>query len=85
MKAVCRCREPSWSARDRTTRRCREPALAGEPVSFSGGGLLARCLQHETDHIYGTVFGDRLNSKTRKRLQKAHAKVAGDFPDDWPA
>ncbi len=27
--------------------------LDGEPVGFSGDGLLARCLQHETDHTHG--------------------------------
>lgn len=59
--------------------------LDGEPVSFSADGLLARCLQHETDHTLGTVFGDRLPTKLRKRLQKAHDKVAEDFPASWPA
>jgi peptide deformylase len=57
----------------------------GEPVSFSGDGLLARCLQHETDHTLGTVFGDRLPTKLRKKLQKQHDKVAADFPENWPA
>jgi peptide deformylase len=59
--------------------------LDGEPVTFSGDGLLARCLQHETDHTLGTVFGDRLSAKARKRLQKEHDKIAGDYPDSWPA
>lgn len=59
--------------------------LDGEPVSFSGDGLLARCLQHETDHTLGTVFGDRLPTKLRKRLQKAHDKVVDDYPEGWPA
>jgi peptide deformylase len=59
--------------------------LDGEPVSFSGTGLLARCLQHETDHTVGTVFGDRLPTKLRKKLQKAHEKAAADFPPQWPA
>jgi peptide deformylase len=59
--------------------------LDGEPVSFSGDGLLARCLQHETDHTLGTVFGDRLPTKQRKRLQKAHDKVASEYPPEWPA
>ena len=57
----------------------------GSPVEFSGTGMLARCLQHETDHTLGTVFGDRLSSKLRKKLQKQHDKVAADFPEDWPA
>jgi peptide deformylase len=47
--------------------------------------MLARCLQHETDHNKGTVFGDRLPTKLRKRLQKAMEKAADDFPLDWPA
>ncbi|NHC21811.1 peptide deformylase [Nocardioides sp. IC4_145] len=58
--------------------------LDGEPVTFSGDGLLARCLQHETDHTRGTVFGDRLPTKLRKKLQKQHDKLAGDYPADWP-
>ncbi len=59
--------------------------LEGEPVSFSGDGLLARCLQHETDHTLGTVFGDRLPTRARKRLAKAHDKAAEDYPLGWPA
>jgi len=58
--------------------------LDGEPVHFEGDGLLARCLQHETDHTLGTVFGDRLPTKARKKLQKQHDKVAADYPPDWP-
>lgn len=58
--------------------------LDGEPVTFTGDGMLARCLQHETDHTLGTVFGDRLPTKARKKLAKAHDKAAEDFPLDWP-
>jgi peptide deformylase len=59
--------------------------LDGEPVTYRGDGLLARCLQHETDHTRGTVFGDRLPTKLRKKLHKAHEKAADDYPADWPA
>ena len=58
--------------------------LDGEPVSFTGDGMLARCLQHETDHTVGTVFGDRLPTKARKKLAKAHDKLVDEFPADWP-
>lgn len=58
--------------------------LDGEPVEFSGDGLLARCLQHETDHTLGTVFGDRVSDKARKKLRKQHDKLAEDFPASWP-
>lgn len=63
----------------------RGSGLTGESVTFSGDGLLARCLQHETDHITGTVFGDRLPNRLRRRLHKAHDKAAPDFPEGWPA
>ena len=59
--------------------------LDGEPVTFHGDGLLARCLQHETDHTLGTVFADRLSTKARKKLQKEHDKLAGNYPLDWPS
>jgi peptide deformylase len=56
----------------------------GEPVEFIGTGLLARCLQHETDHLFGTVFGDRLPERARKKLYKQHQELADNYPDDWP-
>ncbi|WP_186813983.1 peptide deformylase, partial [Aeromicrobium flavum] len=56
----------------------------GEPVAFEGTGLLARCLQHETDHLFGTVFGDRVPEKARKKLHKAHNQLADEYPEDWP-
>ncbi|HTW16892.1 MAG TPA: peptide deformylase [Nocardioides sp.] len=59
--------------------------LDGEPVTFEGDGLLARCLQHETDHTVGTVFGDRVPTKARKKLQKVHDKLADEYPPNWPA
>lgn len=57
----------------------------GEAISFDGSGLLARCLQHETDHLFGTVFGDRIPEKARKRLYKQHKQITEDYPDDWPS
>ena len=57
----------------------------GQPVEFGGTGMLARCLQHETDHTLGTVFGDRLPTKLRKKLQKAMERAADEYPLDWPA
>jgi peptide deformylase len=59
--------------------------LDGEPVSYSGTGLLARCLQHETDHLHGTVFGDRLSDRLRKKLRKQMEAAAEDYPETWPA
>jgi len=59
--------------------------LDGESVTFEGDGLLARCLQHESDHTVGTVFGDRLANRARKKLTKEHDKTAPEFPPGWPA
>ena len=59
--------------------------LDGSPVEFSGDGLLARCLQHETDHTHGTVFGDRVPTKLRKRLKKDMEKAAENYSESWPA
>ncbi len=59
--------------------------LDGAPVTFTGDGLLARCLQHETDHTLGTVFGDRLPNRQRKKLRKAHDQSAEGYPPGWPA
>jgi len=58
--------------------------LHGEPVEFTGTGLLARCLQHETDHTTGMVFGDRLSSRLRKKLQKQMEAEAEEYPAGWP-
>jgi peptide deformylase len=58
--------------------------LDGSPVEYSGDGLLARCLQHETDHCDGTVFGDRLNKRSRKRLFKEADQAQADYPPAWP-
>jgi peptide deformylase len=56
----------------------------GQPVAVQGTGLLARCLQHETDHLKGTVFGDRLSGRARKKLYSLHEAMADNYPADWP-
>ena len=38
----------------------------GEPVRLVGTGLMARCCQHETDHLDGVLFLDRLDAAARK-------------------
>lgn len=59
--------------------------LNGDRIELSGDGLLARCLQHETDHTTGMVFGDRLSTRLRKKLTKQMEAEAEDYPLDWPA
>jgi peptide deformylase len=43
----------------------------GDPVQLVGSGLLARCVQHETDHLDGVLFVDRLDREARKEAMKA--------------
>jgi peptide deformylase len=45
--------------------------MHGEPIEISGSELLARALQHETDHLDGILFVDRLDTDTRKAAMKA--------------
>ena len=45
--------------------------MHGEPVVIEGTEKLARCIQHETDHLDGILFVDRLDAKTRKAALKA--------------
>jgi peptide deformylase len=40
--------------------------MHGEPVTIEGSDLLARCVQHETDHLDGILFIDRLDREARK-------------------
>jgi peptide deformylase len=42
----------------------------GEPVRLVGSGLMARCCQHETDHLDGILFLDRLDAQARKAAMK---------------
>jgi len=44
--------------------------MHGEPITVEGTELLARCLQHETDHLDGIVFIDRLTPEERKKAMK---------------
>jgi peptide deformylase len=44
--------------------------MHGEPITIEGTGQLARCVQHETDHLDGVLFIDRLDSAQRKLAMK---------------
>ena len=43
----------------------------GKPLRLEGSGLMARCLQHEVDHLDGKVFLDRLTGEARKTALRA--------------
>jgi peptide deformylase len=42
----------------------------GDPLQVVGTGLMARCVQHETDHLDGVLFLDRLDAASRKEAMK---------------
>ncbi|MBA2715504.1 MAG: peptide deformylase [Propionibacteriales bacterium] len=44
--------------------------MYGEPVVIEGTEALARCLQHETDHLDGVLFVDRLDAENRKAAMR---------------
>jgi peptide deformylase len=50
------------------TIRCRGLDLKGNPFEVQGEGLLARILQHETDHLSGTLYIDRLDDTGRRAV-----------------
>lgn len=41
----------------------------GDTVTFKCGGLLSRAVQHETDHLNGILFIDRMDRKTKEELR----------------
>lgn len=51
----------------------------GEPVRVEGTGYFARCLQHETDHLVGHVYTDRLTGDERRNALRAIRSA------DWTA
>jgi peptide deformylase len=45
--------------------------MHGDPVQVVGAGLLARCMQHETDHLDGVLFIDRQDEAGQARMLAA--------------
>ncbi|MGW1377290.1 peptide deformylase [Streptomyces sp. NPDC002446] len=52
----------------------------GEPIAVQGTGYFARCLQHETDHLYGYLYIDRLSKRDRKDALKQMAEREPRYP-----
>jgi peptide deformylase len=55
----------------------------GEPVTVHGSELLARAIQHETDHLDGVLFIDRLDTDERRRVM-AEVRAADWFAAEQP-
>ncbi len=56
----------------------------GRPRKMNADGLLARCIQHEVDHLKGVLFVDRVTSKEdlKKELTKEGYKMKDVLPLD---
>jgi peptide deformylase len=61
----------SWDCRRHRHVVARGVDMHGEPVTLLGSDMLARCVQHETDHLDGVLFVDRLDRETRKAAMRA--------------
>lgn len=48
----------------------------GAPYQIEAEGLLARCIQHEADHLAGRLFIDQLSALKRNRLKRRFEKAA---------
>ncbi len=61
----------------------------GKPLDIEAEGLLARCLQHEVDHLNGILYIDHISSLKRaiykKKLKKKLKKSKGGALGDWQA
>lgn len=55
------------------------PQLDGSVLEIDCGGLLARCLQHECDHLNGFLFVDRVSSAAKLTLTKKLKKLAQGY------
>src|SRR4051812_3584421 len=42
----------------------------GRPIRITGEGEVARCLQHETDHLAGRLYLDRLEGSVRRQARR---------------
>jgi peptide deformylase len=63
---------------------CRGQDQFGDDIELAGTGTLARCLQHETDHVNGLVFETRLPRRARQALHARHERAAWRYRADWP-
>ena len=69
----------SWDCRRHLRVIARGQNQHGEPIEVQGTERLARAIQHETDHLDGVLFIDRLDPETRKQAMREirHARWFG--------
>jgi peptide deformylase len=60
---------------------CRGQDIDGGPLEMTGEGLLARIFQHETDHLDGMLFIDRLDEDGRRAVLAELRKLELEIED----
>ncbi len=58
--------------------------VRNEPVTVGGAEDMARCLQHETDHLDGILYLDRLDARTRRLAMRQVRESAWFLRPDTP-
>jgi peptide deformylase len=58
--------------------------IDGRPFSMRATGLMARVIQHETDHLDGVLFTNRLGLTSRQKIQPKLDKLEREF-ERWEA
>jgi len=73
---------PGFLAKTRRYAQAKVEALneKGFPITLKGEGLLARAFQHETDHLNGKLYVDRLSLLTRLKMHAAIRKYKKTHP-----
>ena len=56
--------------------RVKAQTVTGEEFELAASGLLARCIQHEMDHLNGILFIDHLRESERATLARALQELA---------
>jgi peptide deformylase len=74
---------PGYSAVTPRARAVHVDALdhRGEPIALDASGWYARILQHEIDHLQGTLYVDRMNTRTFTSQRQALAALANAASD----
>jgi peptide deformylase len=54
--------------------------LQGKSNTLTAGGLLARALQHEVDHLLGILFIDRMSAEIRRSIAPALTEILQNHP-----
>lgn len=64
--------------------RCRGQDVLGKPYEMVGDGLLARIFQHETDHLDGMLYIDRLDDEGRRDVMAQLRRIEMGIAEPRP-